>query len=149
MEKYQFILKQQPDYIEALHGKSNVFLELNKLDSALIYSEKCINLDSTSSLYHLNKADVFLRLNKLKELNFLLIKLNEKFPENQYVYLDWAQMWVRKKNMKKAAEYFVKARKAGMDESEINELCNLSDYKEWATFHKCREFQLYKDAMKP
>ena len=115
-------LKVDPQYIYALSGRSMLFSEIGRYDSALFYIEKIKAIDPTNNeiiglkgliYFYSNKADSALKYFSIAD------KLE---PNNYWTNLAIGQVYIfQKNNITKGLPYFQKAIDMGGDsEPEIN-----------------------------
>ncbi len=102
-------IEMNPMYVHAYHELGVVYLQLDRIDDALIYFEKAISISPSNPIRYESIAEILMEKQRWQDAeNYLMkaVKLELAFP-NLYALLGKA-LFAQKKN-EKAIEYFHRA----------------------------------------
>jgi len=120
---YDKALKIDPDYRNALEGKSMTYNEIGNIDSAMVYSKKLISIDKEYSVGYASIGRIYMNLNKTDSaLKYMqkAVEINNKDP---FGYLIMGQLYSNRQNdFIRALPYFQKAYDLGGD--SWSEICD-------------------------
>jgi tetratricopeptide (TPR) repeat protein len=114
-------LKLDPDYIGALNGKSHLYREASKFDSALYFCDKILKIDPNNRYGFHGKGTIYMYMGRTDSALKYLQKAIEIAPNDPWINLALGQTMLSRNDAIKALSYMQKAYDLGGDiEPEIS-----------------------------
>ena len=119
---YHRITQLEPRYATYWNALGNALYALNRYEDALKPYTKAIELaedKEAKAMYFRNRADTFIKLERLEEAGEDLEKARELEPENPYLFAHYGQLYLWQEEFEQAVTMCREAQKRGLKEAWV------------------------------